>query len=368
MDDLRAKFGNNLRAVREARALTQEALAARAGLDRSYVGGVERGERNPTLTAISRLAQALSTSPASLFAGIDDDLQRRLGENRVETVEHTHRGLTVRFRYDQYDAEYTLGGARKAQYDGVLATLRQGLASAASNADAVADTFIQATTTWPDANPSDIWTFLVNRIYCDYSNHPAASTRLNLEQSWKRTSGWALERVVVRQYSQFLKQRGIALTIGNKAEKEMLLGTIDDARIVPDKADILVTHGAGRHKRLLGVVHVKASIAERRTDDVPMSQALMEAGFLSVFWTMDAKSFPSPRPVNRGELGTAEGEISDKRRDFEDHGLFSACFSYNANTAPTTAKNAAARIKVCDFKDPDDHFARFLLEAYRRRC
>ena len=175
MDDARGKFGTNLRALRESQALTQEALAA---LDRSYVGGVERGERNPTLTAIARLARALGTPPSSLFAGIDDDLLvKPPTENRVEAVEQAGR-LVVRFRYDQHDAEYALAGARRTEYDDVLGTLRRGLASPASNADAVADTFIRATTVWPDANPSDLWTFIVNRIYCDHANHPVANARL----------------------------------------------------------------------------------------------------------------------------------------------------------------------------------------------
>ena len=372
MDDARSEFGSNLRARREAQALTQEALAALAGLDRSYVGGVERGERNPTLTAIFRLARALQTPPSSLFAGIDADLQvGQVGQighpgNRVEAIEHAG-GLTLRFRYDKHDAEYALNGARRIEYDQVLSTLRHGLASAASNADAVADTFIRATTAWPDANPSDLWTFVVNRLYCDHANHPAASARLNLEQSWKRTSGWALERVVVRHYSQILRRGGIVLKIADKSEKERLLAAIDDPRVVPDKADILITHGDGEAEGLLGVVHVKASIAERRTDDVPMSQALVQAGYLSVFWTLDSKSFPSARPVNRGEFGVADGEINDKRRDFEEHGHFSACFSYNANTSPTLDESATANILVCNFKDPDDHFARFLLAAHRQR-
>lgn len=367
MDDARAKFGSNLRALREAQRLTQEALAARAGLDRSYVGGVERGERNPTLTAIFRLARALQTPPSSLFAGVDDYLRAKPSTaDGVEAVEQAG-GLILRFRYDQHDAEYALGGARRTEYDDVLRTLRHGLASGASNADAVADTFIRATTVWPDANPSDLWTFLVSRIYCDNSNHPAANARLNLQQSWKRTSGWALERVVVQHYSQVLERHGVTLKIGGKAEKEVLLGAIGDPRIVPDKADILITHSGGQAEELLGVVHAKASIAERRTDDVPMSQALIQAGYLSAFWTMDSKSFPSANPVNRGEFGAADGKVSEKRRDFEEHGYFSACFSYNANTMPTVDESAVAKIFVCNFKDPDDHFARFLLAAHRQR-
>ena len=367
MDRVRAQFGSNLRTLREAQALTQEALAALAGLDRSYVGGVERGERNPTLTAIARLARALQVPPSSLFMGMDNDLKAKPPTgNPIEASEQADR-LILKFRYDQHEAEYTLHGAKSSEYDDVLHTLRRGLASSASRADAVADAFVQATTVWPDANPSDLWTFVVNRIYCDHSNHPLANARLNLAQSWKRTSGLALERIVVRHYSQALKHRGVTLRIGTKAEKETLLGAIDDPRIVPDKADILITHGAGRAEELLGVVHVKASIAERRTDDVPMSQALVQAGYLSVFWTMDSKSSPSTAPVNRGEFGRADGEVSDKRRDFEEHGHFSACFSYNTNTLPTVDENAAAKIFVCNFKDADDHFSRFLLDAHRQR-
>ena len=49
-------FGSNVRRFREALGMTQENLADTSELDRSYIGGVERGERNPTLTAILRLA------------------------------------------------------------------------------------------------------------------------------------------------------------------------------------------------------------------------------------------------------------------------------------------------------------------------
>jgi hypothetical protein len=222
---------------------------------------------------------------------------------------------------------------------------------------------------WPDANPSDLWTFLISRGYCDRSNHSASNARLNLEQSWKRTSGWALEQVLVEHYGPFLNSRGITVKLCRKAEKAAFLEPVADPRVVPDKADVLITCRSRGSERLLGVVHVKASIAERRTDDVPMSQALLEAGYLSVFWTMDSKSFPSAHPIDRGEFGDAsEDGISDKRRDFEEHGHFSACFSYNQNTVPTLdGSNAPARIFVCDFTNPDDRFARFLIGALHQR-
>lgn len=60
-------FGNRLRMLRKARGLSQEAFADIAGLDRSYVGGVERGERNVSLINIKKFADALEISIQDLF-------------------------------------------------------------------------------------------------------------------------------------------------------------------------------------------------------------------------------------------------------------------------------------------------------------
>ncbi|RME57402.1 XRE family transcriptional regulator [Candidatus Parcubacteria bacterium] len=62
------KFGSAVRNARKAAGLTQEALAFRAGLDRSYIGGIERGERNPTLSVIEKIADGLGISVAELFS------------------------------------------------------------------------------------------------------------------------------------------------------------------------------------------------------------------------------------------------------------------------------------------------------------
>ena len=55
-------FGDNVRALRMKRGLSQEALAELAGLHRTYIGAVERGERNITLRNAERIAKALHTS------------------------------------------------------------------------------------------------------------------------------------------------------------------------------------------------------------------------------------------------------------------------------------------------------------------
>ena len=64
---LRNSFGVNLRQAREAKGLSQEALAHQAGLHRTYVGAVERGERNVSIDNIERLARALGVTPAELM-------------------------------------------------------------------------------------------------------------------------------------------------------------------------------------------------------------------------------------------------------------------------------------------------------------
>ena len=59
-------FGETVRVLREASNVAQEALALDAGMDRSYLGKVERGEKQPSLDIVFRLAQVLSITPAEL--------------------------------------------------------------------------------------------------------------------------------------------------------------------------------------------------------------------------------------------------------------------------------------------------------------
>jgi transcriptional regulator with XRE-family HTH domain len=64
------ELGKRIRAQRKATGLTQEALALAAGVDRSYYGAVERGERNITFTVLCRLCVALRSDVAMLTTGI----------------------------------------------------------------------------------------------------------------------------------------------------------------------------------------------------------------------------------------------------------------------------------------------------------
>lgn len=65
--DPRTLFGQRLAHLRKLRGWSQEALALETGMARSYLGGVERGQRNISLLNICRLAQTLDISPATLL-------------------------------------------------------------------------------------------------------------------------------------------------------------------------------------------------------------------------------------------------------------------------------------------------------------
>jgi transcriptional regulator with XRE-family HTH domain len=68
--DLLLRFGRRVRQLREAAGLSQEALAHRCGLDRTYISGIERGKRNLSLRNIGVIAEALGLSIADLCQGL----------------------------------------------------------------------------------------------------------------------------------------------------------------------------------------------------------------------------------------------------------------------------------------------------------
>lgn len=60
-------LGENVRYYRKLKGMTQEQLAADAGMERSYVSDLERGTRNPSVLALGRLAHALNVEPNKLL-------------------------------------------------------------------------------------------------------------------------------------------------------------------------------------------------------------------------------------------------------------------------------------------------------------
>ncbi len=66
--DVRGRLGANVKRLRQAKGLSQEELAFEADMHRTYVSGIERGRRNPTVTVLERLAQALGATSSELIA------------------------------------------------------------------------------------------------------------------------------------------------------------------------------------------------------------------------------------------------------------------------------------------------------------
>jgi transcriptional regulator with XRE-family HTH domain len=65
---IKAAFGQRVRELRAEKGLSQEALALACDLDRTYIGGIERGERNVSLVNIQKIAEALEVPARDLFS------------------------------------------------------------------------------------------------------------------------------------------------------------------------------------------------------------------------------------------------------------------------------------------------------------
>lgn len=66
------QFGLQIRHIRKGIGYSQESLAALCGMDRTYIGGIERGERNVSLENILKIADALDVAPKYLFQNLTE--------------------------------------------------------------------------------------------------------------------------------------------------------------------------------------------------------------------------------------------------------------------------------------------------------
>jgi transcriptional regulator with XRE-family HTH domain len=69
-EDILVRFGQRVRTLRQEQGYSQESFAAECGLDRTYMGGIERGERNLALRNIELIARSLKISLAELMQGL----------------------------------------------------------------------------------------------------------------------------------------------------------------------------------------------------------------------------------------------------------------------------------------------------------
>jgi len=73
--DLQSAFGEELRALRHSRGLTQEKLALECGLDRTFISLLERGQRQPTLATLFALAETLGIAPSKIIGKVELRMQ-----------------------------------------------------------------------------------------------------------------------------------------------------------------------------------------------------------------------------------------------------------------------------------------------------
>ena len=75
--DVRKRVGRNLKGIRQDLGLSQEAFAFKAGFHRTYISGIERGLRNPTVRVLEKIAVALGVASAKLLEDLPQKKTRR---------------------------------------------------------------------------------------------------------------------------------------------------------------------------------------------------------------------------------------------------------------------------------------------------
>jgi hypothetical protein len=233
------------------------------------------------------------------------------------------------------------------------------------NREAICEAFLYALQNSPGANASDIWHHVVYRLYCEIlpKFRPQDPT-----QSWVRASGDALAMALEKIYSPSLSSHKITLVaLTSRASAKAVLREIGlEGKVGDSKLDMVLRVQVNEKlQSIFGGVHVKASLAERVSDDVPCSRAMMSAGYFSPLWTLDVKSFPPPTGdlINRGELGTPASP-TDKRKYVEVHGDFDDCYSANSRTVPSDQQTSSGKvIHVLDLLNQPDPFS---VEVIRR--
>lgn len=357
--------------LREKAGLTKESVEETLVMGKGWIDRYETGQLEPTLGVLAALLNLYGVSISEFFDDIDLSSDAGIIDRHL-TASEDGRDLLLHFPMGSHAATVKIPNASIDELNDVLLCMRDML-SRGDKRGSIVESFLRAAELWPHANPSDLWYFVIAHAYQDDFNHPASSAGKDWPQSWKRAGGWSLEAIIVRHYNPFLATKGISLEMPEPETKKTILASMGlHDSVDVEKADVLAlgTNTTGE-KVPFGVIHVKASLAERRTDDAPLSARLISANYASPLVTMDCKAMPSDLPVNRGELGPVQGgaeKVSSKRLDIEERRVFDAAFTYNRNTLPTpSGTNASARIISCDFSNPDDAFSAYLVRKWSDR-
>lgn len=276
--------------------------------------------------------------------------------------------MILRVKVNNISLNIKLPRVKKTAYNEASSILDNSLKQGEKNRDAIAESFLCLLHTCPNENASDMWHHIVYRQYLKIL--PTYRSQ-DPSQSWKRASGEALELVLQKWYTPIFEPHQISIVaLFSSKRRKSALKTMRIAKEVGSgKLDIGLYANRGKNKHILfGGVHVKGSLAERVSDDVPASRAMMKKGFFSPLWTLDVKSFPPPQGnlINRGELGT-KTKPSEKRRYIEHHGDFDNCYSANSRTNPSVGITPSGKhIYTLIMSKQPDQFAKDVIDRVKR--
>ena len=122
--DIVSRFGASVRDLRRRRGISQEALAERADVHRTYLAGIEGGARNVTLRVVEKLAKALQVSAATLLATA---AERRDEEHKLAQVPPSPELVDILLVEDNADdVELTLYAFKKARLANTVQVVRDG--------------------------------------------------------------------------------------------------------------------------------------------------------------------------------------------------------------------------------------------------
>lgn len=370
------KLIEHLCKIRKDAKVSQSVLAASLGMDQSIISKVESFDRridiielHDWLTAIGYshkkflqevnwMEEAVNTSmPAVPVPG-----------KAAQTTNSTGKaGTTIEMAWQGQKREVFIEDMPAAGYlklESEISKIYKDLnaGTGEKNRQAILAALTKAIEGYPDVNPSDLYHHVVYRLYLrDY-------TKTQADRSWVRAGGEAFELFLQAHYNPLLVRHGI--TLQWLFNDKLRISALEEMRIRGEvggsKLDIAL-YGTRAGKRVIfGGIHAKLSLAERVSDDIPCSVAMMKKGMVSYLVTLDAKSFPPPVGdlVNRGELGTP-AQPSDKRNYVELHGSFDACFSYNLRTAKSgETTSSGRRIYVSTFNPKVDRLPSEIVAAW----
>jgi transcriptional regulator with XRE-family HTH domain len=371
------KLIEQLVAVRKGVGITQEALAEALQTEQSKISKVESLDRRIDIMELYDWLAALGYSHRKFLedAGwMTEEVNTSLpaipvpGKAQSVVEAGSFKGTNIQMAWQGKRKDVFIAGLPTDMYlalEDEISKIYKKLnhENGGKNRDAIFHALNVAITRFPDVNPSDIYHHIIYRIYLrEY-------TKTQADRSWVRAGGEAFELFLETHYNRRLNPKGIFVKwlLNEKLRVSALQEMGIQSEVGGSKLDIALYGQLGGRMVAFGGIHAKASLAERVSDDVPCSVAMMRKGLSSFLVTLDAKSYPLPTGdlVNRGELGSIV-DPTDKRAYIEAHGSFDACFSYNLRSvASGQTTKSGKRIYVSTFSDQTDSLPRVVEAAWK---